>query len=219
MRSSSSTSAWRRSAVPREWTPDNLIFVQSYGYRADYNHRVTIEEDLALIRGMPGVVSASTISGIPLSGGGSSSQLQGIARQGLAGCPGQLLRDRRAGRRHARRQARRRTHLQQGHHPLRGRSATSSQFVPEDHHHARHGEGALQYGRGGRQAGVRLRSGNRPRSSGSSISMLGAWVDWDKLSQVVFHPMVRAPPFIRYAVRAEPGPARCADRRAREEAH
>ena len=58
---------------PSGMDTDNLIFVQSYGYRPDYNHRVTIEEDLAMIRGTPGVVSASTITGIPLSGGGSST--------------------------------------------------------------------------------------------------------------------------------------------------
>ena len=58
---------------PSGMDTDNLIFVQSYGYRPDYNHRVTIEEDLAKIRGTPGVISASTITGIPLSGGGSST--------------------------------------------------------------------------------------------------------------------------------------------------
>ena len=58
---------------PSGMDTDNLIFVQSYGYRPDYNHRVTIEEDLAMIRAMPGVVSASTIGGIPLSGGGSAT--------------------------------------------------------------------------------------------------------------------------------------------------
>jgi putative ABC transport system permease protein len=35
--------------------------------------------------------------------------------------------------------------------------------------------------------------------------MLGAWVDWDKLNQVVFHPVVPGPPIVRYVVRAEPG--------------
>jgi putative ABC transport system permease protein len=35
--------------------------------------------------------------------------------------------------------------------------------------------------------------------------MLGAWVDWDKLSNVMFHPRISPGPSARYVVRAEPG--------------
>ncbi|NJO12171.1 MAG: FtsX-like permease family protein [Gammaproteobacteria bacterium] len=35
--------------------------------------------------------------------------------------------------------------------------------------------------------------------------MLGAWVNWDKLPQVVFHPLVGSGPLMRYVVRTEPG--------------
>jgi putative ABC transport system permease protein len=35
--------------------------------------------------------------------------------------------------------------------------------------------------------------------------MLGAWVDWDKLPQVVFHPVVAEGPLARYVVRTRPG--------------
>jgi putative ABC transport system permease protein len=36
-------------------------------------------------------------------------------------------------------------------------------------------------------------------------NMLGAWVDWDKLSQVIFIPRVPSGPTARYVVRVEPG--------------
>jgi putative ABC transport system permease protein len=35
--------------------------------------------------------------------------------------------------------------------------------------------------------------------------MLGAWVDWDKLTQIIFHPVVPPGPLSRYIVRAQPG--------------
>ena len=35
--------------------------------------------------------------------------------------------------------------------------------------------------------------------------MLGAWVDWDKLTQVMLLPRIQAGPLARYVVRAEPG--------------
>ncbi|MFL6550425.1 MAG: ABC transporter permease [Povalibacter sp.] len=51
----------------------NLIFVQSNGFGPDYNHLDTVRRDLDLLRSIPGVVSASSMSGIPMSGGGRSS--------------------------------------------------------------------------------------------------------------------------------------------------
>ena len=64
-------------------------------------------EDLATLRGLPGVKAASLFSNIPLSGGGSSNGFQ--AKPGEVGAQGngagQQLRRRRAGDRGARRQA------------------------------------------------------------------------------------------------------------------
>src|SRR4030095_4192934 len=54
---------------------DNLIFVQSYGFGPNYDHRQTIDNDLHLLRSLRGVVSVSPISQIPMSGGGSSTNL------------------------------------------------------------------------------------------------------------------------------------------------
>jgi putative ABC transport system permease protein len=54
----------------------NLIFVQSEGYGADYQHVATLTGDLALLKGLPGVVAVSPTNSVPLSGGGSSNAYQ-----------------------------------------------------------------------------------------------------------------------------------------------
>lgn len=51
----------------------NLLFVQSYGFAPDYDDVATRAADLAIIRATPGVVGATPINSIPLSGGGSAS--------------------------------------------------------------------------------------------------------------------------------------------------
>ena len=54
----------------------NLFFISSVGFAEDFNERNTIEEDLAALRAMPGVVNAIQSNSVPLSGGGWSMGLQ-----------------------------------------------------------------------------------------------------------------------------------------------
>ena len=54
----------------------NIFSIASIGFGEGFNERVTIEEDLAALRGMPGVVNAVQSNSIPLSGGGWSSGFQ-----------------------------------------------------------------------------------------------------------------------------------------------
>jgi len=54
----------------------NLFFISSVGFAEDFNERATIEEDLAALRAMPGVVNAIQSNSVPLSGGGWSMGLQ-----------------------------------------------------------------------------------------------------------------------------------------------
>ena len=189
---------------PSGMDTENLIFVQSYGYRPDYNHKVTIEEDLAMIRAMPGVVSASTITGIPLSGGGSSTSYKATSVKTSPDVPGNYYEIDEHGVDTL------------GVKLVAGRTfskdvvrfddnRTNTQFVPEiivtrDMAKALFGtdENAV-----GKQVWDNL--GQSATIVGVIDHMLGAWVGWDKLAQVVFHPVVQPPPFVRYAVRAEPG--------------
>jgi len=54
----------------------NIFYITSMGFAESFNERVTLEEDLAAIRAMPGVVDAIQSNAIPLSGSGWSMGLQ-----------------------------------------------------------------------------------------------------------------------------------------------
>lgn len=54
----------------------NIFYLSSIGFAEDFNERLTIEQDLAAIRAMPGVVDAIQTNAIPLSGSGWSMGLQ-----------------------------------------------------------------------------------------------------------------------------------------------
>jgi putative ABC transport system permease protein len=183
---------------------DNLIFVQSYGFGATYDHRDTVRRDLDMIRAMPGVVAASPINQIPLSGGGSSSPyfttpevkgLQGVTgnyyeldEQGVAALGAKLAEGR----------AFNENEVQYTD------NAVSSEFVPaviitRDLERALFGEehalGKTIYDGLGQGAVV----------VGIIDHMLGSWVDSKTLGQVLFHPRIPTGPIARYVVRAEPG--------------
>ncbi|KFZ30156.1 cell division protein FtsX [Pseudidiomarina salinarum] len=59
----------------------NQFYLTSSGYRDDFNEQLVIEQDLRLLRQLPGVINATQINAIPLSGGGWS--------MGLRTAPGQ----------------------------------------------------------------------------------------------------------------------------------
>ena len=50
----------------------NIFYISSMGFAEDFNERATIEEDLAALRAMPGVVNAIQSISVPLSDGGWS---------------------------------------------------------------------------------------------------------------------------------------------------
>ena len=62
----------RMMARPSGIDEHNTFVISSVGFAEDFNERVTIEEDLAALRAMPGVVNAIQSNSIPLSGGGWS---------------------------------------------------------------------------------------------------------------------------------------------------
>jgi len=66
----------RMMARPSGIDEHNTFVISSVGFAEDFNERVTIEEDLAALRAMPGVVNAIQSNSIPLSGGGWSMGLQ-----------------------------------------------------------------------------------------------------------------------------------------------
>ncbi len=63
-------------ARPSGLVEEDIFYLTSTGFATDFNERVTIEEDLALLRQTPGIKDAIQINAIPLSGGGWSMGLQ-----------------------------------------------------------------------------------------------------------------------------------------------
>lgn len=63
----------------------NLFSIVSIGFAPGFNERVTIEEDLAALRALPGVVNAIQTNATPLSGSGWGMNLQTEPGEGLDG--------------------------------------------------------------------------------------------------------------------------------------
>jgi putative ABC transport system permease protein len=182
---------------------DNLFFVQSYGFGPNYNQRNTIDDDLRLIRSLPGVVSASSINGIPLSGGGSASNLgptaerekqtvnvnyytvdeRGVESLGIKLAEGRNFTQ---------------TEIEFNPDPAGGQFAHFA-ILTKDAARAlfgdEHAVGKTVYQGSGDSAVV----------IGVMENMLGAWVGWDKLTQVMLIPRIPAGPLARYVVRTQPG--------------
>jgi putative ABC transport system permease protein len=63
----------------------NLFYLSNTVFGQNYNHKAALDDDLRLIRGIPGVLDATQINAIPLSGGGWSMSLQNKAGEGENG--------------------------------------------------------------------------------------------------------------------------------------
>jgi putative ABC transport system permease protein len=181
---------------------DNLIFVQSYGFGPNYDQRSTVDNDLRLLRSLPGVVDAAPISQIPLSGGGSATNLGpeqvrekvtintnhfSVDEHGVNALGVKLVEGRNFTQ----------SEIQYSADP------NSSEFVPfvilnRDAAKAifgtEHAVGKTVYDLSHSAVVI-----------GIMENMLGSWVGWDKLTQVMLTPRIEAGPQARYVVRAEPG--------------
>ncbi len=182
---------------------DNLIFVQSYGFGPNYDHRDTVRRDLDMLRALPGVVSATSTNGIPMSGGGMQSlfgatadpekantiaNLYFLDEHGVDAFGVKLI------------EGRGFTEQEVQYNP----SPNNSDFVPavvitRDVAESLFGkEPALRrtvYDNLGQSATV----------VGVMENMLGAWVSFEKPAMVMFQPRIPNGPTVRYAIRTEPG--------------
>ena len=75
----------RMMARPTGIDEHNIFSIVSMGFAEDFNERITIEEDLAALRALPGVVNAIQSNSVPLSGGGWNMGLQTEPGEGLDG--------------------------------------------------------------------------------------------------------------------------------------
>jgi putative ABC transport system permease protein len=65
----------------------NVFHLNSAGFAADFNAKLTIEEDLRQIRGLPGVKAAVQVNAIPLGGSGWSMGLKTVPGPEVEGVP------------------------------------------------------------------------------------------------------------------------------------
>ncbi len=63
-------------ARPSGMDEANQFFLSSIGYGEIFQEELTVQDDLTMLRAMPGVVNASVVNAVPLSGSGSGTALQ-----------------------------------------------------------------------------------------------------------------------------------------------
>jgi putative ABC transport system permease protein len=192
---------------PNGMDVENIIVVASAGFAKDFDYEASWREDLATIRGLPGVKAASLISNIPLSGGGSSSGYQAqpgeinpetvveantfaVDEQGVAALGITLS---------------------------AGRAFEAHEILPWDKTEA-DWESTPQaivtkalakalFPKDRDALGKTFYDGlNKPITIVGIIeNMHGSWVGWDKVEHVMLFPRIKSGPNGVYMIRAEPG--------------
>ncbi len=56
----------------------NTFVVSSTGFARDFNYDATLREDLTYLRNIPGVIAATAVNAVPLSGGGSATNINKV---------------------------------------------------------------------------------------------------------------------------------------------
>jgi putative ABC transport system permease protein len=167
-----------------------------------FNAEVAMREDIELLRTLPGVVDATTINAIPLSGGGSSTMYSTEPGEKGREAPGNYFEVDEHGVNTL------------GVRLVEGRNfdasvvtrlpANSSAFVPEIIVTQTFAKELFPDGPALGQT-VYDGLGQPTRIVGILERMHGAWVSWDKLENVVLHPLLANERFAVYLVRAQPG--------------
>jgi putative ABC transport system permease protein len=182
----------------------NMIWVASAGFAKDYDYDASWREDIATLRGMPGVKTASLFSNIPLSGGGSSNGFQprpgevapketvqgnnyDVDEQAIAALGVKLI---------------------------AGRPFEAHEILPPSETFEMSPQAIVT------QAFAKEMFPKDPNPLGKTFydglskpitivgiieHMHGAWVGWDKIDNVVLFPRIKSGPMAIYLVRAEPG--------------
>jgi putative ABC transport system permease protein len=189
---------------PNGMDVENMFVVASAGFTKDFDYEASWREDLAAIRGLPGVTAATLISNIPLSGGGSSSGFQAqpgeinpdtsvpantfdIDEQGVAALGIKLS----AGR------------AFEAHEILPATDA----FEPTPQAIISKPVAKALFPPNGDALGKTFYDAlKRPMTVVGIIeNMHGSWVGWDKLDHVMLMPRIKSGPNGVYMVRTEPG--------------
>lgn len=180
----------------------NIFFVTSYGFGPKYDHKDTVRRDLDMIRAIPGVVAASAMNAVPMSGSGSSATFGAEAEPSKVTLEAAYYRtDEQALDALGVKLAAGRFFKKE---EVDFIDMHSSYFQPvvvitKDMAHALFGDepalGRLVHDGLGQSATV----------IGVIEHMMGSWVDWGSVTRVVFVPEVTPGPVARYGIRVQPG--------------
>ena len=180
---------------------DNIISIYSRGIGEDFNKQESVREDLEALRAIPGVIAATSAQHVPLSGSGWGS--------GLRAEPGDGTADVNAGRYNVNTQA-----LDAlGVRLESGRTFREDEIkYVENFSYAR--ESVIMtramadklFPDGDAQPGTTVYDNlNRPMTIVGIIEQMhGAWVNWDKLEQVMMFPEIGSGSSVYYIIRTEP---------------
>ncbi len=189
---------------PNGMDVDNIIFLQSLGFRDGYQHEATVRNDLDILRSLPGVIAATPTMQFPLSNSGSASGFQTTPEEDAESVTANTY--------------------WMDHEALNAlgvRLAEGRMFTPEEIVYTAPGEytrfpdkvvvtrafADKLFGEGEPVLGKRLYNNIREGAEviGVIELMHGAWVSWDGLPQVMIYPNIMDGPRTRYIVRVSPG--------------
>ncbi len=192
---------------PNGMDTENMIVVASAGFAKDFDYEASWREDLAVIRGLPGVKAASLVSNIPLSGGGSSSGYkpepveidpesvvqantfavdeQGVAALGITLSAGRAFEA----------------------HEIIPESKTESDWESAPQAIVTQALAKALFPKDPNALGKTFYDGlNKPITIVGIIEQMhGSWVGWDEVEQVMLFPRVKQGPNGVYLIRTEPG--------------
>ena len=182
----------------------NMIWVASAGFAKDYDYEAATRDDLAALRGLPGVKAASLFSNIPLSGGGSSN--------GFQAKPGQVSpKETVQGNNY---DVDEQSIAALGVKLSAGRPFEASEILPPSETYEMSPQAIVtkafakeMFPKDPNPLGKTFYDGlSRPIVVvGIMEHMQGAWVGWDKLDNIVLFPRMKNGPTGIYLVRTEPG--------------
>jgi putative ABC transport system permease protein len=180
----------------------NIFSFSSTGFEKGFDFHAMVREDLALMRRMPGVIDATPMSHIPLSGSGSSSGFYSLPDKKGKNEPANIYRtDDHAVRALGVTLASGRTFAPDSIEYVskesqdRPPTAVITQDLAENLFPKENALGKTFYD-----------DQSQPiRIVGVMSRMQGSWVGWDKVGQVILAPTVGPGPSVRYLIRTTPG--------------
>ena len=181
----------------------NIFVVSSTGFARDFDYNASLREDLDYLRSIPGVISAVAVNGVPLSGGGSATNLNTVPNKPAGGKNGNYFTVDERGLEAL------------GVRLIAGRNFRADEILPPPPSAAGYASPQVILTKtyadalfpNGDALGKTLYDvDNKPTTVIGIVEyMMGSWVWYDDPDYVYFVPRLPSGPAVRYMVRTEPG--------------